>query len=305
VEAGVNRSPATAAALNTSAVRFVDQTRGPGLGASMAGACLGVSPYCSPIGAWLKLKGRAQDTSGPQAEWGNILEPVIRGYYAARHRVEIHVPTESLYHPQHPWLRATPDGMIAALDRNVQCKCVCERLSWHWGLNPRNRSAPPHYRVQAVVEMAVTGVSRTDFAVLCGGNDYFEVIVERDLELEAAIVERLAAFWASLERDEPPPLDDADEWRAYFADRRPKQKVQTIAPSSMEAILDTWKAAREAAKAAAKAEALAKNQIMAIAAQEQATAYESKHGRVLVIQAEGKNPYIKAPSDWAEEDIAS
>lgn len=299
----------------TALVQVVDQQRGTGLGASMAAACLGVSPYLSPIGAWLVLKGRAEKQSGAPAEWGQILEPVVRGYYAARHGFsggpgclhEIHVPPASIFHREHAWLRATPDGIVINLQAQraehlVQVKTVDQRLRWHWGLNPRQPSAPAHYRIQAVVEMAVTGLTRCDFAVLCGGNDYFEVIIERDAELEGAVIERLAAFWASLEADEPPPLDDADDWRAYFADRLPKQRVQVIASPAVEAALTTWKHAAELAKAAAKDAALAKNKILAAAAEEQATAYESTHGRVLVIQAKGRNPYVKAPTEWGVEE---
>jgi len=313
-------------------VQVVDQVRGPGLGASMAAACLGVSPYLSPIGAWLRLKGRTPDTAGPQAEWGNILEPVVRGYYAARHGLsvgderspDILVPTHSMYRADLPWLRATPDGIVREwvtppstwmpFDDGpdpsspywrhrhlVQVKTCDQRLRWHWGLNPRTPSVPPHYRIQAVVEMAVTGLDRCDFAVLCGGNDYFEVIVERDAELEASVLAGLASFWASLERDEPPTLDGADDWRVYFSDRLPKVKTEVIAPAHVETALDAWHEARAQAGAATAAIALLKNQIMAAAAEEQATAFESKHGRVLVIQPKNKPPYVKAPSDWGEE----
>lgn len=317
-------------------VQVVDQVRGPGLGASMAAACLGVSPYLSPIGAWLRLKGRTPDTAGPQAEWGNILEPVVRGYYAARHGLSVGdersptilVPTHSMYRADLPWLRATPDGIVrewvtppsawTPFDdgpdpsppywRNrhlVQVKTCDQRLRWHWGLNPRTPSVPPHYRIQAVVEMAVTGLDRCDFAVLCGGNDYFEVIVERDPELEAMTVAALADFWTSLERDEPPAIDGSDDWRVYFADRLPKQRTEVIAPPHVEMLLDEWKEARAMAKRAAEVEATAKNKIMAAAVEDEATTYETKHGRVLVIQAKGKAPYIKAPTGWGDEDTTS
>lgn len=52
-----------------SVVRAVQQTRGAGLGASLAAACLGVSPYMSPIGAWMQLKGWAQSMGGAPAEY--------------------------------------------------------------------------------------------------------------------------------------------------------------------------------------------------------------------------------------------
>lgn len=308
----------------TALVQVVDQIRGHGIGASMAAACLGCSPYLSPIGAWLVLKGKAQKEAGAPAEWGQILEPVIRGYYTARHgyvapRFEVHVPPASVHHRELPWLRATPDGIVRErvlaagdgwqlLDGNpwadrhlVQVKTVDQRLGWHWGLNPRLRSAPAHYRIQAVIEMAVTGLARCDFAVLCGGNDYFEVIVERDAELEASVLERLAIFWESLAADEPPPLDHADDWRVYFADRLPKQRIEVIAPVEVEQALATWKHAAELQEAAERDAALAKNQILAAAAQEQATAFESKHGRVVVVQAKDRAPYVKAPTGWAKE----
>jgi putative phage-type endonuclease len=293
----------------TPNVRHVDQARGPGLGASMAAACLGMSPYLSPIGAWLNLKGRERKPAGMPAEWGNILEPVVRGYYGARHDVEIHVPTASMYRPDLPWLRATPDGIARGrhgTDRLVQVKTVDQRLRWHWyAAGLRLPSVPPHYRIQAVVEMAVTGLDRCDFAVLCGGNDYFEVIVERDPELEAMTIAALADFWTSLERDEPPAIDGADDWRVYFADRLPKQRTEVIAPPHVEMLLDEWKEARAMAKRAAEVEATAKNKIMAAAAEDEATTYETKHGRVLVIQAKGKAPYIKAPTGWGDEDTTS
>jgi len=302
----------------TALVQVVEQTRGHGIGASMAAACLGCSPYLTPIGAWLVLKGKAETKAGAPAEWGQILEPVIRGYYTAKHgyvapRFEVHVPTHSVHHPELPWLRATPDGIVRERRIGepvatgivnmhlVQVKTVDQRLRWHWGLNPRTPSAPAHYRIQAVVEMAVTGLSRCDFAVLCGGNDYFEVIVERDADLEATVLERLSAFYDALAADEPPPLDDADDWRRYFADRLPKLRVEVVAPAEVEHELDAWKAARAALKAAEKAEALAKNKILSLAVAEQATAFESKHGRVLVVQAKDKAPYVKAPTGWTEE----
>lgn len=309
----------------------VEQTRGPGLGASMAAACLGVSPYKSRIGAWLQLKGRARDIAGPQAEWGNILEPVIRGYYAARHGYsvggdssrDIIVPTDSLYHHRLPWLRATPDGIARLFipsddlprfidpgspERSdrwrdthlVQCKNVDGHLSWQWG--PRSaRTPPPHYRIQAIVEMAVTGLDRCDFAVLLGGNEYFDCIVERDLDLEADIIARLEAFWSSVERNNPPPIDDASEWRDYFADRLPRESNRVPADSETLGLVDRWRAIRDVGSKAERDEAEIKNLILAAAVRDGATKFETQHGDVLIVQPKGKAPYVKAPAQWGEE----
>ena len=306
-------------------VQVVDQVRGPGIGASMAAACLGVSPYLSPIGAFLQLTGRATSTSNRFSRWGQILEPIIRGDYAARHRydrpreVEIFVPASSLYHPEYPWLRATPDGIVREwittftaadgtevgyFDRHlVQVKCVDARIAWHWGLG-KVKSAPAHYRIQAVVEMAVTGLPRNDFAVLCGGNDDWEVIVERDLDLESAVIARLAQFWDALQRDEPPAIDESEDWRAYFADRLPKEKAPMVADHNAEAWIEEWKRARETREQAERDEETAKNHLLAIAVAGNATSINSDHGPILVVRSSNKPPYLKAPSSWAiDKDV--
>ena len=311
-----------------SVVRAVQQTRGAGLGASLAAACLGVSPYMSPIGAWMQLKGWAQSMGGAPAEWGQILEPVVRGYYAAKHGFsvdgdsdrDITVPTTSIYHPDLPWLRCTPDGIARELvtigeddvagwpiERTewrqlhlVQVKTVDGRLRWHWG-SSRAPTAPPHYRIQAVVEMAVTGPPRCDFAVLCGGNEYFEVIVERDADLEAAVLESLTAFWSLVERDEPPAIDGSDGWRSYFADRLPRDRQIVPASTEVEEAVAEWKRADEAARAAEDAANRSRNIIMRAASEDGATAYETTIGRVSVIRPSGCLPYVKAPAEWAKE----
>lgn len=302
-------------------VQVVEQQRGPGIGASMAAECLGVSPYGSPITAFLKLTGRLQSTAGEAAFWGQVHEPTVRAVYAAKHgydrpgEIEIVVPTASLYHPEFPWLRATPDGIVRQwlaelatingvrvgyLDQHlVQVKTVDARILWHWGLSDRNRSPPPHYRVQSVVEMAVTRLPRCEFAVLCGGNKYFEVAVERDRELEDMTIEQLARFWDALQRDEPPDLDESDDWRVYFADRLPKVKAEVIATGDTLDWIEAWRDARDRAVKAEADEALAKNQLLAIAVDAGATTIASPHGPIQVVRSTNKAPYMKAPTSWA------
>ena len=295
----------------TELVQVVDQTRGTGLGASQAGAALGMSPYLSPVGLWMQIRDGSQSKAGAPAEWGQILEPVIRGYYAARHGYDteaahIHVPTESLYHPEHAWLRATPDGIVreGGADRKlVQVKTVDWRIAWHWGLDKRHRTPPPHYRVQSVVEMAVTGLSCCDFAVLSSGSDYFECIVERDPELEGMVVDGLVKFWACVQTGTPPDLDESAEWRAYFADRLPKQRIEYRVGPEFDERLDQWLVDRREIEAATKRIDLVKNQALALASDNNATVIVSdKHGAVPVVQSKNKAPYVKAPALWGMEE---
>lgn len=283
-------------------IQLVDQKLGRGLGASMAAAALGVSPWLSPIGAWLQLTGRATSTSSPAAEWGHILEPVIRGYCAARHGVTFEVPAASEYHRDLPWLRATPDGFWPGRTRRVQVKNVGPRTSWHWGLDSRARSVPPHYRIQDAVEAAVTGVGPCTFAVLFSGSDYAELETDRDADLESTVLESLARFWWHVEHDRAPDVDHAEEWRFYFADRLPKERiVATADPLTVEPLIDRWKDAADRRKLAEIEEAAAKNKILAAAVTAGANRLKSDHGEIVVVQPKGKAPYVKAPTSWGLE----
>lgn len=284
-------------------VQVVDQQIGRvGIGASMAAACLGVSPWLSPVGAWLQLTGRATSSTGEAAEWGHILEPVIRGYYAAKHAVELTVPTASEYHRELPWLRATPDGFWPGRSRRVQIKNVGPRTSWHWGLDARARSVPPHYRIQDVVEAAVTGVGPCDFAALFSGNEYVELPTEHDADLESTVLESLSRFWWHVENDTPPPVDHADEWRAYFADRLPTERAVAVAdPITVEPLVDAWHDALKRREAAELDESTAKNRILAAAVDARANRLTTDHGEIVVVQPKGRAPYLRAPQSWGLE----
>lgn len=303
-----------------SIVNAIRQKLGAGIGGSQAAAALGISPWMSQLKLWLILTGRAtNNVTSEAAEWGQILEPVVRGYYAARNghtgeHSRIIVPTESIYHPTIPWLRATPDGLIeedfpsfisetgpkSYLEKALEVKCPSWRTAWQWG-HPKARSVPPHYRIQGVVEMAVTGLPRVDFAVLIGGNDYFEIPVERDVELEEQTLEGLARFWHLVETDTPPDVDDSADWRAYFADRLPRERFEAKAAPEVEFLMDEWFQAHLALKAANERNELAKNRILKVAVDAGANRLLTDHGNVSVRRSTADNLFIVAPDTWGQE----
>jgi putative phage-type endonuclease len=298
-------------------VNPVRQRVGKGIGGSQAAAACGVSPYTSRLKLWLLMTGRAEDSPmGEQARWGQILEPVVRGYFAHRNgytgeHSRILVPEDSIYHPELPWLRATPDGLIqedipaslgggSFLKSVVEVKCPSWRTAWHWG-HPLQRSVPPHYRMQAVVEMAVTGLDRAEFPVLIGGSDYFELTVERDADLEAQVLEQLADFWRLVETDTPPEVDDADEWRSYFADRLPRERVEMTASPDMEGAMDDWFRAHIDLRNATKANEAARNRVLAGAVAQNANRIKTDHGWVSVRRSKSDNLFVVAPETWGQE----
>lgn len=224
----------------------------------------------------------------------------------------IMVPRESWIHPMFPWLRCTPDGILEESipdslgggwfsSRLVQIKRPTVRTSWHWG-HPKVRTCPPHYRIQATVEMAVTGLNRCDFAVRIDA-DYFEVQIDRDMELEEVTLERLADFWRLVETDTPPEVDDAQEWRSYFADRLPRQRVEIVADPGMEALIERWREHHFGLQEAQKQLDEVRNRVIAVAAANQATVIMSDHGPISVRRSKKDNVYVVAPESWGAEEM--
>ena len=215
-----------------------------GIGASEAAAAIGASDYATPLDAWLVLTGRVAGFDGNEAtEWGHVLEPIIRARYVERHQVSVHVPPESLWHRDLPWLKATPDGIVldergAWLFVGPQVKNVGLRMApaWEDGL-------PADYLIQGVVEMAVTDLPRIDFAVLVGGQSYREVTLERDVELEATVIEGLAAFWRLVETDTQPAIDESKRMRALLLGKLKKSARRAVVSATEEdlAVIARWR----------------------------------------------------------------
>jgi len=275
-----------------SAVVHVDQVRGDGLGASEIAQAIGVAPpsWGAPIDLWQEKTGRCErrPATGQPAQWGQILEPVIRGVYLTRHRCDVAIPTESRYHAAKPWLRATPDGVVLADGKPshlVQIKNVGPHTADDWGPRER-REVPPYYLVQGAVEMAVTDLPRVDFAVLATGNEYFEVTLHRDEELEADILAAAAAFWRCVEEDREPPIDHSPSYGRYLGRMLAvKSKRVVEASPDLEAFIERWRAIRHHADILKKEEQYIKNRILLEAREGEARRVASAmHGIIPIVE---------------------
>jgi putative phage-type endonuclease len=287
----------------------VDQQRAAGcLGASEAAAALGLDPWKSPLTIWQRLRGEAvEEPAGEAAEWGTILEPVVRGKYALKTSQLIGVPSASFVRGP---LRATPDGLVLeqaprghvvvienALDLErlpttceglLQCKTASAYLDHEWA----DGAIPARYEVQVRVEMHVTGLPWCDVVCLVGGQRFVgPVRVHRDLAIEDRIVTDLHAFLARVAAGTPPEVDASDAWRQWAAAKLARAAKEIPATPALEDLISAWRAARAAKKSATLGERLAGNALLRGMAEGGGTAITSPLGRVSAYQAGGR-------TDW-------
>src|SRR5260364_26398 len=152
--------------------------RQTGIGGSDIGAILGVSSFKSAVDVFLaKTAPNPSDAQTELTYWGHAVEPII-----ARH-------------PQHDWMVGNLDGIIPGPPAGVlEIKNVSAFGTQAWGANGSDE-VPLTYVAQVAWYMAVQSMDYAVIAALFGGNAYREFRVERDLELEQALIRKGHAFW--------------------------------------------------------------------------------------------------------------
>lgn len=270
-----------------------------GIGASNSAPAIDCSDYGSPVDAWLDVTGRAKFGGNKATIWGNRLEPAIRQAYVDKHAVRVHVPKESLFHADLPFIRATPDGIV--LDAHgawafvgPQCKNVGLRQAPLWA----DGALPNDYLIQGVVEMAVTNLDRIDFYVLIGGQDDREVTLWRDAALEADVLEALTDFWGYVERDEQPPITGSKKLRAHLAAQVTKSQVIEATPADVE-VLERWREIARQMKSLKSEENRIRNVVLAELVKRGGNKMSSPLGTIAVPNASRKTKWKDVAGDLA------
>lgn len=285
-----------------------------GLGASEIAAVAGLNPHASPWDVWLAKTGQSTFAGNELTEWGHRLEPAIRLRYCDETGAVVVVPSGSMFHPSHEWVRATPDGMIwdgasperieelrrsspetlrdAKASRLFQAKNVNE-----WGARMAGWEArcPDHVQLQEQWEMLVTGAPEADVCALIGGNTWVMHRVFFDARIANDLLEIGTAFMRDLELGVKPKADGSDACSRHLRAqlRRRDSIVEVIADEDLESEVRTWHDAHvEIARAIARKEA-ARSKVMAAIAAAGATRLVTSVGCINV-----KAGVTKQSTDW-------
>jgi len=182
-------------------------------------AVVGLSPWQSRFSLWHKKAGLPTPPfeMTPAVEWGNRLEDAVADKWQDEHPGQLAAPAGTWMHREREWQRATPDRLIYPQpdhDFDVPEQAVgllevkTSPFGDEWGPSG-SEQIPIHYRCQVMWQMDTLGLHRTEVAVLIGGWDYREYVVEYD-EDEAKILRDAAARFLDDVRNGVRPDIDGD-----------------------------------------------------------------------------------------------
>lgn len=207
-------------------------------------ALFGMSPYKTAFELWHeKASGeRAPFVENERVKWGNRLEASIARGIAEDRDWVIRPFKEYMRAPE---LRAGSSfdfriiesgagraaaypGIDAPCDAILEIKAV-DWLAFRngWTVEDDFIEAPAHIELQVQHQLLVSGLRRAYIGVLVGGNDIRVIEREADAGVHRAIIERVAAFWDSIARNDPPDPVMPDDAAAVI------RMNQTIQPGKL------------------------------------------------------------------------
>lgn len=199
--------------------------RNGGIGSSDAAAAVGLSPYKSPLALWMEKTGRQAPDDLSQSEpvfWGTTLEPILARVYSERTGNKVRRVNAVLQHPDYPF-------MLANLDRAIGGEGVLEIKTAGYHAAPFwEDDIPEAYQCQVLHQLAVTGKTWADVAVLIAGQDFRIYRVERDDDKVKALIEAEEAFWERVQRDVPPPVDGSESCAKALSRLYPRDSGETV-----------------------------------------------------------------------------
>lgn len=180
--------------------------RSTGIGASEAGAVVGVSPYETALAVYLRKVGAGEPIVESEAmAWGTRLEPAIAEEYSRRTGFSFTAAQVCVGSPTHFFMLATLDR-VRSDGRVVELKTVGHRSAAQWG-EAGTDEIPAHYLVQVTHQMICTGTEVADVAALIGGQELRIYTVPRDDDIADRIISLEAEFWRRVTDRDPPPVD--------------------------------------------------------------------------------------------------
>lgn len=232
-------------------------------------ALFGLSPYATAIDVWHNKRDgvTASVPDNERMKWGRRLESVVAHGIAEDQGWLAHAFDEYGRLPEHR-VGSSFDFVVydPAGDFILEIKTVDALAYRHgWTVEDDFVEAPAHIELQLQHQLLVSGLRVGYIGALIGGNRVELLRREADDAVHAAILQRAAEFWRSIESGTPPPVVTADDARAYI------RRATTISPGTLldwrgdaepQALLSAYQDAKRAAKEAEDAADVLKAELL-------------------------------------------
>lgn len=192
-------------------------------------AIMGLSPYKTPLDAYLQLTGQApEEKPDPAREKryrrGKRMEPYITQMMAEDYDIQIIRQNARYTHPDYPFIATEIDfewcDLADPRTRNGEIKTVSYLQAQQWGEEGTDE-IPVHIAAQGMLGLAVTGREVCQYGVLFGMDNLVLYALERDEETIAVMLAEAVRFWNEhvLARVPPPPRTKEDLAKLWPVDR--------------------------------------------------------------------------------------
>ncbi len=204
-----------------------------GVGGSDAGAIIGVDKFRGAAHVYAAKVGDVTDDAGEAAEWGNLLEPVVREKFrnATGFQVQYDGSNRIYVDEQRPWMRMSPDGFVVENGERGVLQVKTSGKKWE--------KIPDSYLAQVHHEMLVTGLKYAYLVTLFGSPGFHMDYVRVNLQdaLADVIIDQEKAFWHDhVVPRVPPPAKTPDEVSAVLSTMRMVEGKRVRLPPEFDEI---------------------------------------------------------------------
>lgn len=200
--------------------------RKSGIGGSDAGAICGLNKYVSPIDVFMD-KTNLQLVKEEQNEamrLGSDLEEYVAKRWEEATGKKVRKNNFMLQHDEYDFMLANIDREVVGEKAILECKTASPYSADHW----KDASIPPHYVIQCLHYMAVTGVEKCYLACLIYGRGVEFREIERDENAINNLIQLEKNFWEEyVVKDKMPPADGSKA-----ADEAIKEKYAESSPGA-------------------------------------------------------------------------
>ncbi|CEQ27142.1 YqaJ viral recombinase family nuclease [Paraclostridium sordellii] len=201
------------------------KNRQAGIGGSDASAIAGLNPWKSSIQLYMdKKEENPQEIKSLRMELGNRLEGLVAELFTEETGLKVRNVNGILKNEIYPFGLANIDRAIVGEKAFLECKTTNSFALKEW-----QDGVPPHYEIQCLHYMAITGATHCYIAALIGNSEFIWHKIERDQETIDYLMQIEKEFWEeNILKDIVPLPDGSDAYSEYLKEKYKKSNGQEI-----------------------------------------------------------------------------